>query len=129
MANRSETGDDGVLIVEGEEIPFTNADYDVQFETAASSFNDKLEQDSAITGKPPVEVSVEADGSKQELKAKLMTGDGKPKTGLRAIVRGSEGGDRFRDGKPTSFGREYPGGDKTTTSVTIQFDKHRPLSL
>lgn len=129
MADRNETGNDGELIVDGEEVPFTNADYEVGFDTSASDFNDRLEQDSAITSKPPTEVTVEADGSKAELKGLLMNADGTPKTGLRATVRGVEGGDRFTKGKPTSFGREFPGGDKTTTEVTIQFDRHRPLNL
>lgn len=125
--DKDETGNDGVLIVEGREVPFTNADYDIEFDTTASAFNDSLEQDSTVTSKPPVEVTVEADGSKQELKNMLLTDDGRPRTGLRATIRGSEGGDRFREGKVTNFGREYPGDDKTTTTITLQFDKHRPL--
>jgi len=127
MTNRNETGDDGVLIVDGREVPFTNADYEIGFDTSSSDFNDRLEQDSAITSKPPTEVSIEADGSKAELKSLLMDDTGAPRTGLRATVRGSEGGDRFTKGKPTSFGREFSGGDKTTTEVTVQFDRHRPL--
>lgn len=125
--DKNETGKDGVLIVNGREIPFTNADYEISFDTTGSDFNDQLEQDSAITSKPPVEVNIEADGSKAELKGELLTDDGMPRTDLRAIVRGSEVGDRFSKGKPTAFGREFPGGDKTTTSVTIQFDRHRPI--
>lgn len=128
MANKTETGKDGVLIVEGREVPFSSVSDDISFETSEATANDELNNPTAYTGKS-AELTVEADGSKTELKALLMNADGTPKSGIRAEITATEGGDRFTDGKVTSFGREYPGDDLTTTEVELTFDNHRPLDL
>lgn len=128
MADKTETGKDGVLIVEGREVSFSSVSDDLSFETSEATSNDELNNPTAYVGKT-AELTIEADGSKAELKALLMNADGTPKDGLRAEITGSEGGDRFTDGKVTSFGREYPGDDITTTEVELTFDSHRPLDL
>jgi hypothetical protein len=128
MANKTETGKDGVLIVEGREVPFSSVSDDISYETSEATANDELNNPTAYTGKS-AELTVEADGSKTELKALLMNPDGTPKSGIRAEITATEGGDRFTDGKVTSFGREYPGDDLTTTEVELTFDNHRPLDL
>jgi hypothetical protein len=128
MANKTETGKDGVLIVEGREVPFSSVSDSLDFETSEATANDELNNPTAYTGKS-AELTVEADGSKTELKALLMNPDGTPKSGIRAEITATEGGDRFTDGKVTSFGREYPGDDLTTTEVELTFDNHRPLDL
>ena len=126
--DKTETGKDGVLIVDGDEIPFTTVSEDIGFETSEATYNDEFNNPTGYTGKS-AELTVECDGSAAELKQKMMTEDGMPKDDLRAEITGSEGGDRFTEGKVTSFGREYPGGDLTTTEVELTFDKHRPLDL
>lgn len=128
MANKTETGKDGVLIVDGREVPFSSVSSDLSFETSEATANDELNTPTAYTGKS-ASLTVEADGSKTELKSLLMSSDGTPKSGIRAEVTATEGGDRFTDGKVTSFGREYPGDDLTTTEVELTFDNHRPLDL
>jgi len=128
MANKTETGKDGVLIVDGREVPFSSVSDDISYEISEATANDELNNPTAYTGKS-AELTVEADGSKTELKALLMNPDGTPKSGIRAEITATEGGDRFTDGKVTSFGREYPGDDLTTTEVELTFDNHRPLDL
>lgn len=128
MANKTETGKDGVLIVDGREVPFSSVSDDISYETSEATANDELNNATAYTGKS-AELTVEADGSKTELKALLMNPDGTPKSEIRAEITATEGGDRFTDGKVTSFGREYPGDDLTTTEVELTFDNHRPLDL
>jgi hypothetical protein len=128
MANKTETGKDGVLIVSGREVPFSSVSDDISYEISEATANDELNNPTAYTGKS-AELTVEADGSKTELKALLMNPDGTPKSGIRAEITATEGGDRFTDGKVTSFGREYPGDDLTTTEVELTFDNHRPLDL
>jgi len=128
MANRTETGKDGVLIVSGREVPFSSVSDDISYETSEATANDELNNATAYVSKS-AELTVEADGSKTELKALLMNPDGTPKTGIRAEITATEGGDRFTDGKVTSFGREFPGDDLTTTEVELTFDSHRPLDL
>jgi len=128
MANRTETGKDGVLIVSGREVPFSSVSDDISYETSEATANDELNNATAYVSKS-AELTVEADGSKTELKALLMNPDGTPKTGIRAEITATEGGDRFTDGKVTSFGREFPGDDLTTTEVELTFDNHRPLDL
>lgn len=124
--DKQETGKDGVLIVDGAEIPFTTVSEDIGFDTSEAEYNDELNSPTAYTGKS-AELTVECDGSMAELKSKVMNDDGTPKDGIRAEITGSEGGDRFTEGKVTGFGREYPGGDLTSTEVDLTFDKHRPL--
>jgi hypothetical protein len=128
MANRTETGKDGVLIVSGREVPFSSVSNDISYETSEATANDELNNATAYVSKS-AELTVEADGSKTELKALLMNPDGTPKTGIRAEITATEGGDRFTDGKVTSFGREFPGDDLTTTEVELTFSDHRPLDL
>ena len=125
--DKTETGKEGVLIVGGEEIPFTNVSEDISFDTSEAEYNDELNNPTAYTGKSAT-LTIECDGSMPELKSKVMRDDGTPRDDIRAETFGSEGGDRFTDGKVTSFNREYPGGDITTTEVEVTFDNHRPLS-
>jgi hypothetical protein len=128
MSNRTETGKDGVLIVSGREVPFSSVSDDISYETSEATANDELNNATAYVSKS-AELTIEADGSKTELKALLMNSDGTPKTDIRAEITATEGGDRFTDGKVTSFGREFPGDDLTTTEVELTFDNHRPLDL
>lgn len=126
--DKNETGKDGVLIVNGEEIPFTNADYELSYGTTSSDFNDEMEQSTAYTNKTHTG-SIEAEGSKAELKRQLLDADGMPRDDIRLQINGSEGGDRFTDVKIETFGREFPGGDKTTTTIDWKADHHRPINL
>jgi len=128
MSNRTETGKDGVLIVSGREVPFSSVSDDISYETSEATANDELNNATAYVSKS-AELTIEADGSKTELKALLMNSDGTPKTDIRAEITATEGGDRFTDGKVTSFGREFPGDDLTTTEIELTFDNHRPLDL
>jgi hypothetical protein len=128
MANKTETGKDGLLIVDGREVPFSSVSVDISIDTSEVTANDRLNTQEAITGKT-AELTIEADGSKTELKNLLLNPDGTPKEGLRAEITGTEGGDRFTDGRATSFNREFPGDDLTSTSVDLSFDSHRPLDL
>lgn len=126
--DKNETGKDGVLIVGNREVPFTNADYEIGYDIAESEFNDSMEKPSAYTGKRG-SGSIEAEGSKAELKAMLMKEDGMPREDISLEITGAEGGDRFTSVRIENFGREFPGGDKTTTSIDWQADKHRPINL
>lgn len=126
--DKTETGKDGVLIVDGEEIPFTTVSEDISFDTSEATHNDELNNKTSHTSKN-ADLTIEVDGSSAELKAKVMDANGNPRTDLRAEMTGSEGGDRFTQGKPTSFNREYPGGDITSTEIEVTFDNHRPLDL
>jgi hypothetical protein len=127
MANRQETGDDGVLIVNGQRVPFTNVSYDLEYETDESNFNDGLHEDSAYVSRGS-SGTIEADGSKSELKNLLLNDDGTPTDDIRIIMTGSEGGDRFTDVKITNFGREFPGGGKTSTQIDWRASGHRPIN-
>jgi len=130
--NKNETGKDGELTVETENgtrtVPFTNADYEISYDISESEFNDSMEKPSAYTGKR-ASGTIEAEGSKAELKRLIMDEQGMPVEDIRIEIFGSEGGDRFTEVKIESFGREFPGGDKTTTEVPFQADKHRPINL
>jgi hypothetical protein len=130
MANRTETGKDGTLISNGRTVPFSTVSIDLSFDTAEVDANDRLNNEQAYVSKS-AELTIEADGSKEELRDQLMsTGQGQteaiPEEGLRATVKGSEQKDhRFEEGRVTSFGREFPADDLTTTEVELTFDKHR----
>lgn len=128
MVDKTETGKDGVLIVNGEELPFTTVSEDISFDTSEATHNDELNNPTATTAKSAT-LTVEVDGSIAELKAKVMREDGSPRTDIRAEVTGEEGGDRFTEGRATSFNREFPGDDITSTEVEFTFDNHRPLDL
>jgi hypothetical protein len=133
MANRTETGKDGVLISNGlTDIPFSTVSIDLSFDTAEVDANDRLNNRQAYVSKS-AELTIEADGSKEELRDQLMTtGQGTteaiPQGRLSATVEGSEQKDhRFEQGRVTSFGREFPADDLTTTEIELTFDKHRVI--
>jgi hypothetical protein len=128
MANKTESGKDGVLIVEGREVPFASVSEDISFDTSEVDSNDALNNAQAYVSKS-AELSIEADGSKTELKSLLLNSDGTPKEGLVAEITGPEGGDRFTEGRITGFGREFPASDLTSTEIDLTFDSHRPLDL
>ncbi len=117
-----------MLLVGGREVVFSSVSVDLSFDTSEVTANDELNTPQAYTGKTS-DLTIEADGSKTELKALLLNDDGSPKEGLTAEITGPEGGDRFTDGKITSFGREFPGDDITSTEIDLTFDSHRPLQL
>jgi len=71
MSNRTETGKDGVLIVSGREVPFSSVSDDISYETSEATANDELNNATAYVSKS-AELTIEADGSKTELKALLM---------------------------------------------------------
>jgi hypothetical protein len=126
--DRDETGKDGVLIVNGQEFPFTNISKDIEWDESSSDYNDKMETHHRRTGKDSGG-SIEVEGSEHELKAAIMNSDGSQRDDIRITMRGSEGGDRFLGVTITNFGREMPGGDVTTTQVDWVANNHRPINL
>jgi hypothetical protein len=126
--NRDETGKDGTLIVNGEEFPFTNQSLTISWDTSDSDYNDKTETHHRKTAKS-TEGEIEVDGSAAELKAAIMDENGEQRDDIRIQMSGSEGGDRLTGVTVTEFGREYPGGDATTTTISVVANSHRPINL
>lgn len=126
MADRHETGKSGTLTVSGRDVAFTNCDFSVSFDTSSSDFNDGLYSDTSYVS-ASASGSLEADGSKEELKRLLLNDDGTPVNNIRIQITGSEGGDRFTKVKIEEFSREFPGGDKTTTEISWTADRYRPV--
>lgn len=126
--NRDETGKDGVLIVNGVEYPFTNVDKTIEWDESSSDYNDKMETHHRLTGKDS-SGTIEVEGSMAGLKDAIMKLDGTQRDDIRISMKGTESGDRFTDVIITSFGREYPGGDVTTTTLEWVANHHRPLSV
>lgn len=113
MVNRKETGDDGVLIVAGEEVPFTNCSWDDEIETSSSNFNDEFHQNIAQTS-ASYSGSFEYDGSNAELRQRVRTDDGRARR-VRLIVEESERTVRFEE-VILSLSRDIPGGDRSSAS-------------
>lgn len=132
--DRDETGKDGVLVVNGEEFPFTSISNDIEWGETSSDYNDKVHAHHRETNKDS-SGSIEVDGSAAELKAAIMDQNGNQRDDIRIQMWGSEdgdggvgAGDRFTDVTITSFGRELPGGDVTTTEIDWVANGHRPMS-
>lgn len=126
--DRDETGKDGVLMVNGQEFPFTNVDSSIEWGETSSDYNDKMEAHHRKTNKDS-SGSIEVDGSQEELKAAIMDENGEQRDDIRLQMMGSEGGDRYTGVTITNFGREYPGGDVTSTTVDWVANNHRPIDL
>lgn len=121
--NQRETGKDGVAIFgDNTNIPFTNCSYDIEFGTTSSDYNVRLEQYTAYTDAHATG-SLELEGSSSELRNQVMNSNGRPKSPARLLVRDSEGAIRFSQVRFNTFGREFPGGDKSTTSLDWEADK------
>lgn len=126
--NRDETGKDGVLVIGTEEYPFTNVSDEINWDTSSSDYNDKRETHHRNTAKSS-SGSIEVEGSSDELKSAVMDENGEQRDDIRILMQDSEGGDRFTGVTIESFGREYPGGDVTTTEVEWVANHHRPIQL
>lgn len=126
--DRDETGKDGVLIVNGEEFAFTNVDYSIDWNDSTSDYNDSPDVHHRAVGKDSGG-TIEVEGSSEELKQAVMLPDGTQREDIRIQMTGSEGGDRFTQVNIISFGREYPGGDVTTTELDWVASKHRPIGM
>lgn len=123
--DRDETGKDGVLIVNGQEYPFTNVSYDIEWGESGSDYNDKNSTHHRKTAKDSGG-SIEVEGSNRELKEAVMLADGSQREDIRIQFSDSEGGDRFTGVTITNFGREFPGGDVTTTQIDWVANDHWP---
>lgn len=121
--NLRETGKDGVAMVGGDSIPFTNCSYDIEFGTSNSDYNIDLGQRTAYTSVHATG-TLELDGSHQQLRSKFIRGNGYPRNPT-LLVRGSESDVRFTNVYINNFGREFPGADKSTTSVEWEADNLR----
>lgn len=126
--DRDETGKDGVLIVNGEEFVFTNVDESIEWGESSSDYNDKVHTHHRKTNKDS-SGTIEVEGSQAELKRAIMDENGNQRDDIRIQMMGSEGGDRFTGVTVTNFGREYPGGSETTTTVEWVANGHRPIDL
>ena len=126
--DRDETGKDGVLIVNGEEHPFTNFEENIEWGESGSDYNDKMETHHRKTNKDS-SGSIEVEGSRAELKRAIMDENGNQRNDIRIQLNASEGGDRFTGVTVTNFGREFPGGDATTTTLDWVANSHRPIDL
>lgn len=124
--DRDETGKDGVLMVNGREFPFTNVDTDVEWGETSSDYNDKVHTHHRKTNKDS-SGSIEVEGSSEELKDAIMDPMGNQRDDIRIQMQGSETSDRFTDVTVTNFGREYPGGDVTTTTIDWVANNHYPF--
>lgn len=124
--DKDETGKDGTLTVNGKDFVFTTISLDLEWDESSSDYNQEMETHHRPTGKDS-SGSIEVDGSEQELKNAIMTPNGEQRDDIRITIRGSEGGDRFTDVIITNFGREFPGGDVTTTQVDWVANSHRPV--
>jgi len=128
MSDRDETGKDGVLTVNGEDYYFTTVESEISWGETSSDYNDKNHAHHRKTNKDS-EMTIEVEGSEHELKEAIMDENGEQRDDIRATIEGSEGGDRFTGITVTSFGREYPGGDVTTTEVSMVANNHRPINI
>jgi hypothetical protein len=126
--DRDETGKDGVLIINGTEYPFTNVDDSVEWGESSSDYNDQRHTHHRKTNKDS-SGTIEVEGSSKELKSAVMKSDGSQREDIRLQIEGSEGGDRYTGVTITNFGREYPGGDVTTTTLDWVANNHRPINL
>jgi hypothetical protein len=125
--DRDETGKDGVLIVNSKEFAFTNVEKNIEWGETGSDYNDKQHVHHRKTNKDS-SGTIEVEGSEADLKSAIMDPNGKQREDIRISMKGSEEGDRFTGVTITSFNREFPGGDVTTTSVDWVANSHRPVS-
>lgn len=125
--NRDETGKDGVLIVNGTEYVFTSVDRSVDWDETGSDYNDRMHTYHRPTAKDS-SGTIEVEGSESELKSAIMNDQGEQRSDIRIQMTESEGGDRYTGVTITSFGKEIPGGDVTTTTIEWVANKHRPIS-
>lgn len=126
--DRDATGKDGVLIVNGQEFPFTNEDHSVEWGEDSSDYNDRVHTHHRKTNKDSGG-SIEVEASTEELKFAVMDGNGNQRDDIRILMKGAETADRFTGVTITEFGEEYPGGGTVTTSVSWVANDHRPIRL
>jgi hypothetical protein len=126
MADRQETGKDGVLIVDGQEFPFTDLNFDDDVDLSERENNQSMFRDLVPTG-VGFSGDFEFDGQRSELRSATRNSDGTPKQDLRIIVQGSEQGYRFEGVVVTSISRSYPGDDRSNTSAEFEAEQMKEI--
>jgi len=125
MADREETGKDGVLIVAGSEFPFTDLNFDDDVDVSAGENNQSMFRNLVATG-VSFSGDFEFDGTRSELRSAVRNSDGTPKENLRIIVEGSEQSYRFEGVILTTLSRSYPGDERSGTSAKFEAEKMVP---
>lgn len=132
--NRDETGHDGTLIINGDELAITSASYDgPDPDWSETQFNDALHQDLALTG-VSYSGSFEFAGSSEALRNALFeeAADGKydvpvsPSDVEIHIEEETEDGTRtaiFRNVAVGTRSRDRPSDDRVTTSFDFQAER------
>ena len=118
-----EVGNDTKFIAGGREFAVANVDESPgEVELAEAESNMRMENYTAPAGVSHT-VTVTVHGSARELDNACYDRNWHPKENIRIQTRGSEGGTRYTEAKPTSRSRSVPSKDGTETEIDIRADQ------
>ena len=125
MVNRGETGKDGVLIVNGDEIPVTNITFDTEYNNASQEWNDR---DHPVKTNISQECSgsFEWSGSVPAARRAVMDGNGNAIKGTLQFQLSEETW-RARGVIPEGVSRENPADDHTSGTVDWTGEEYVPV--
>lgn len=125
MVNRNETGKDGVLIVNGTEIPVTNISFETAFNNASQEWNDR-EHPVKTNVSQEASGSFEWSGSVPAARDAVIDDEGNAVKGTLQF-RLSEETWRARGVVPENISRENPPDDHTSGSVDWVAEEMYPV--
>ena len=125
MVNRNETGKDGVLMVNGNEIPVTNITFDTNYNNASQEWNDR-EHPVKTNVSQEASGSFEWSGSVPAARDAVIDGNGNARKGTLQF-RLSEETWRARGVIPETVSRENPADDHTNGSVDWTAEEMYPV--
>ena len=123
--DRNERGKDFTLLVNGQQIPITNFDFDGNYDVSSASWNDQEYAEKTFIEKD-VSGTFEWVGSNTAARDAVLDGNGNP---VKGHIQGQTENEsiRVRGVIVTTYSRGFPGGD--TSDGTIDFEGEQFIAV
>lgn len=124
MALPNETGKQTEVSVAGQPVAYTNATYDLVYDTADSDLNDSPTPYTAVVSRY-LEGTLEWDGSQVEAHEVFLNADGSQVDDITISMEDGEKTIVGTDTTLTNLNREFPADDKTNSTIDFKCDNFR----
>lgn len=124
MALPNDTGKQTEVSVRGQTVAYTNATYDLTYDTASSDMNDSPTPYTAVVSRY-AEGTIEWDGSQVEAHEVFLNPDGSQVSDITLRITDNEKTIQLQDVTLTNLNREMPADDKTSGTIDYRADNFR----
>lgn len=124
MADPRETGKDTEVRVNGQTVAYTNATYDLVYDTADSDLNDSPTPYTAVVSRY-MEGTLEWDGTQLDAHTVFLNAEGDQAEDIQIEIEDTEKTIVGDEVLLTNLSREHPADDKTSGTIDFKADTFR----